>query len=105
LLLEELIHCKLRGCLPGVLHAKQILRRSRLTSNTSDVPKGHLAVNVGESEKRRFLNPMSYLNQPLFQELLHKAKKALDFHHPMGGLTIPCAEHTFLDVTSHFSSL
>ena len=90
--------------LNGVLRAKQILGRSILTSNSLAVPKGYLAVYVGESKKRRFLVPMSYLNQPLFQKLLHKAEEEYGFNHPMGGITIPCSEHAFLDLASHFSS-
>ncbi|KAA8546055.1 hypothetical protein F0562_020494 [Nyssa sinensis] len=94
--------------IPGVLNAKQIIRRSLLTagaSNVIDVPKGYLAVYVGESQKRRFLVPISYLNQPLFQELLHMAEEEYGFDHPMGGLAIPCTEDTFLDFTSRLSAL
>ncbi|XP_059647553.1 auxin-induced protein X10A-like [Cornus florida] len=96
--------------LPGVIQAKQILRQSLLTassaaSNAINVPKGYLAVYVGESQKRQFLVPVSYLNQPIFQELLHGAEEEYGFDHPMGALTIPCPENTFLDITSHLSSL
>ncbi|XVF45406.1 hypothetical protein PTKIN_Ptkin02bG0203100 [Pterospermum kingtungense] len=87
--------------LPGVVAAKQILRRSSLmTSNKRDVPKGYLAVYVGESEKKRFVVPLSYLNQPLFQDLLSKAEEEFGFNHPMGGLTIPCHEDMFIHITS-----
>ncbi|KAK7351908.1 hypothetical protein VNO77_11672 [Canavalia gladiata] len=65
-----------------------------------DVPKGCLAVYVGENQKKRFVVPISYLNQPSFQELLSQAEQEFGFHHPMGGLTIPCREDVFLDVTS-----
>ncbi|XP_059647547.1 uncharacterized protein LOC132293911 [Cornus florida] len=93
--------------LPGVLQAKQILRQSPLTassaaSNAVNVPKWYVAVYVGESQKTRFLVPVSYLNQPKFQELQHKAEEEYGFDHPMGGLTIPCPEDTFLDITSRF---
>ncbi|XP_059649989.1 auxin-responsive protein SAUR21-like [Cornus florida] len=100
----------LKQCHTGVLQAKQILRQSLLTagsaaSNAVNVPKGYLAVYVEESQKTRFLVPLSYLNQPEFQELLHKAEEEYGFDHPMGGLTIPCPEDTFLDITSHLSIL
>ncbi|KAK6916663.1 Small auxin-up RNA [Dillenia turbinata] len=97
------IHLKIMGIkLPVVLQAKQILRRSLANKLNSNVPKGYLAVYVGEMEKKRFLVPVSYLNQPSFQDLLRKAEEEFGFDHPMGGLTIPCAEDTFLDLTSQF---
>ncbi|XP_028765706.1 auxin-induced protein 15A-like [Neltuma alba] len=65
-----------------------------------DVPKGHVAVYVGENRKKRFVIPISYLNHPSFQELLSQAEEEFGFDHPMGGLTIPCAEDIFLDLTS-----
>ncbi|OMP03140.1 hypothetical protein COLO4_10609 [Corchorus olitorius] len=68
--------------------AKNILRRSasgnRRSSISSDVPKGFFPVYVGESETKRFLVPLSYLNQPLFQDLLSKAEEEFGFDHPMG---------------------
>ena len=41
-----------------------------------DVPKGHLAVYVGEKMKR-FLIPVSYLNQSSFQDLLGQAEEEM----------------------------
>ncbi|KAL7118610.1 hypothetical protein ACP275_02G013700 [Erythranthe tilingii] len=80
----------------------KILRRSLSAEKRSnEIPKGHLAVYVGESEKKRFVIPLSYLNHPLFQELLCQAEEEFGFNHPMGGLTIPCTEELFIDVTSH----
>ncbi|KAH0721591.1 hypothetical protein KY290_005382 [Solanum tuberosum] len=64
------------------------------------IPKGHCAVYVGESQKRRFVMPVSYLSQPLFQELLAQAEEEFGFDHLMGGLTIPCKEDVFIDLTS-----
>ncbi|MBA0846533.1 hypothetical protein Goshw_003566 [Gossypium schwendimanii] len=60
---------------PRIMHAKQILRHSKLFANqaASDstvVPKGYIAVYVGESQKKRFIVPISFLNQPSFQKLL-----------------------------------
>ncbi|MBA0704915.1 hypothetical protein Golax_017139 [Gossypium laxum] len=60
---------------PRIMHAKQILRHSKLFANqaASDstvVPKGYIAVYVGESQKKRFIVPISFLNQPSFRKLL-----------------------------------
>lgn len=82
-------------------NAKQILKlQSAHTRNQSDVPKGHVAVYVGEIQKKRFVVPVSYLNHPSFQDLLSRAEEEFGFNHPMGGLTIPCREDAFIDLTS-----
>ena len=81
-----------------LIQAKQIFRRS-----SKDVLKGYMPVYVGESEKKRFVVPISYLNQPAFQELLSQAEEEFGFDHPMGGLTIPCREDKFIDLTSCLS--
>ncbi|PWA64459.1 Auxin responsive SAUR protein [Artemisia annua] len=78
---------------------------SRLNSYRSrnyrrDVPKGHLAVYVGLNEKRRFVVPMAYLEQPLFQELLRQSEEEFGFDHSMGGLTISCQEDEFFKITA-----
>ena len=96
--------------LPGIMHAKHILRRSnsfrkQLASTSIDVPKGYIAVYVGESEMRRFVIPISFLNQPSFLELLSKAEEEFGYDHPMGGLTIPCSEDIFIDLTSRLHEL
>ncbi|XP_031128204.1 auxin-responsive protein SAUR21-like [Ipomoea triloba] len=84
-----------------ILRAKQGLRRSSSRTNReSDVPKGHFPVYVGETEKKRFVIPVSYLKDPSFQELLCQAEEEFGFDHPMGGLTIPCLEDTFIDIIS-----
>ncbi|KAJ8767209.1 hypothetical protein K2173_013606 [Erythroxylum novogranatense] len=92
--------------LPVVL-SKQGLRRSFLGSKSTprclDVPKGFLAVFVGETEKKRFVVPVSYLNHPAFQDLLRRAEEEFGFDHPVGGLTIPCSEEIFINVTSSLS--
>ncbi|KAF8370059.1 hypothetical protein HHK36_031915 [Tetracentron sinense] len=95
------------------LHAKQILKvQSLLFTNqfspaatTAVVPKGHFAVYVGENQKKRFVVPMSYLNHPSFQDLLTQAEEEFGFDHPMGGLTIPCKEAAFIDLTSRLNAL
>ncbi|MCD7452191.1 Auxin-responsive protein saur21 [Datura stramonium] len=73
-------------------------------SNSRGVPKGHCAVYVGESKKKRFVVPLSYLNQPSFQDLLTQAEEEFGFDHPMGGLTIPCKENVFVDLMSRLRS-
>ena len=73
----------------------------RASTSKSEVPKGYLTVYVGE-EMKRFVIPISHLNQPSFQELLNQAEEEFGFDHPMGGLTIPCNEDVFLNITSRF---
>ncbi|RWR79199.1 Auxin responsive SAUR protein [Cinnamomum micranthum f. kanehirae] len=83
----------------------EILRRSRARSSfipAPDVPKGHLAIYVGESQMR-FVIPISYLKHPSFQELLSRAEEEFGFDHQMGGLTIPCHEDTFMTLTSQLN--
>ncbi|KAM3695486.1 hypothetical protein ACJW31_07G135600 [Castanea mollissima] len=92
-------------CLLSIMHAKHILRRSnsfgkQVASTCIDVPKGYIAIYVGESERRRFVIPISFLNQPSFQELLSKSEEEFGFDHPMGGLTIPCSKDIFINLTS-----
>ncbi|KAK2435163.1 auxin-induced protein 6B [Trifolium repens] len=77
---------------------------NRTTSKVVDMPKGYLAVYVGEQQKR-FVIPISYLNQPLFQDLLSQAEEEFEYNHPMGGLTIPCTEDVFQHITSRFNGL
>ncbi|XVE93754.1 hypothetical protein REPUB_Repub01dG0221600 [Reevesia pubescens] len=94
--------------IPGVMHARQVLRQSTNFANqvsSNSVPKGYCTVYVGESQKKRFVIPISFLNQPSFQELLSKAEEEFGFDHPMGGLTIPCREDIFIDLTSRLSGL
>ncbi|CAJ1933673.1 unnamed protein product [Sphenostylis stenocarpa] len=77
------------------------IRRSSFTSSqaAAKVPKGYLAVYVGEKHKR-FVIPISYLYQPSFQYLLSQAEEEFGHDHPMGGLTIPCSEDVFERTTS-----
>ncbi|XP_059657471.1 auxin-responsive protein SAUR36-like [Cornus florida] len=55
------------------------------------VPKGHMAVYVGEKEDEthRFFVPVVYFNHPLFGDLLREAEKVYGFNH-CGGIQIPC---------------
>nr|KYP68308.1 Auxin-induced protein X10A [Cajanus cajan] len=95
-------------------HARQILRvrsqsRQRFSGESSNnifyVPKSHFAVYVGNEEhKTRFVVPISYLRQPLFQDLLNRAEEDFGFDHPMDNLLIPCAIDDFLNLTSRLNS-
>ncbi|KAI7753297.1 hypothetical protein M8C21_004688 [Ambrosia artemisiifolia] len=76
------------------------LNSLRCRKYESDVPKGHLAVYVGQFQKRRFVIPISYLDQPLFQDLLRHSEEELGYDHPMGGLTISCHEDAFVELTA-----
>ncbi|KAK9942801.1 hypothetical protein M0R45_008449 [Rubus argutus] len=92
--------------LPGMVSAKKSLTRSLSASNTSKslhIPKGYFAVYVGETRKKRFVIPLSYLNEPMFQDLLSQAEEEFGYDHPMGGITIPCSEHALRDLTSRLS--
>ncbi|CDO96967.1 unnamed protein product [Coffea canephora] len=97
----------------AMVHAKQVFRSRAgvhgghasptAVSSNADVPKGHLAVYVGESYKYRFVVPLSYLKHPLFLDLLRRAEEENGFDHPMGGLTIPCSRNAFLDMASRLN--
>jgi SAUR family protein len=77
--------------LPSIIRSK--------ASSSKGVPKGYLAVYVGE-EMKRCVIPVSYLNQISFQDLLSQSEEQFGFDHPMGGITIPCREDVFLEITS-----
>lgn len=82
-----------------------IKRRSSSSAKSvcCDVPKGHFAVYVGEMQRKRFVVPLSYLNEPLFRDLLSKAEEEFGFNQPNGGLNIPCKEETFIALTSRLN--
>ncbi|KAL8543132.1 hypothetical protein ACS0TY_003864 [Phlomoides rotata] len=84
-----------------ISNAKQLYKLQ--SRNHRDVPKGHMAVYVGvggEFQRKRYVVPISYLNHPSFQDLLNRAEEEFGFNHPMGGLTIPCTENAFIELTS-----
>lgn len=72
---------------------------------TSNVPKGHFAVYVGQEQKRRFIVPIAYLNQQWFKDLLSCSEEKFGFTHPMGGITIACTEEDFIGFSSCLHSL
>ncbi|KAI3822277.1 hypothetical protein L1987_09866 [Smallanthus sonchifolius] len=63
------------------------------------VPKGHLAVYIGEEEDDvcRVLVPVIYFNHPLFGDLLREAEKVYGHDH-CGGIHVPCRLSEFEDV-------
>lgn len=91
--------CKIHN----IVRLRQILRRWRkkaaaATSRRipSDVPAGHVAVNVGASCKR-FVVRATYLNHPLFKKLLVLAEEEYGFTNT-GPLAIPCDESLFEEI-------
>jgi SAUR family protein len=77
--------------LPSIIKSK--------ASSSKGVLKGYLAVYVGDKMKR-FVIPVSYLNQISFLDLLSQSEEQFGYDHPMGGITIPCREDVFLEITS-----
>ncbi|GJN12573.1 hypothetical protein PR202_ga30859 [Eleusine coracana subsp. coracana] len=80
--------------------------RSRSTASASspagkiDVPKGHMAVYVGEARKR-FVIPTMCLSHPTFLTLLKRVEDEFGFDNRCGELTIPCAfEGDFANIVS-----
>ncbi|KAK4377344.1 hypothetical protein RND71_003640 [Anisodus tanguticus] len=88
-----------------IVHQRSTTISLSASTKLTDIPKGHMAVYVGESHnnKHRFVVPISCLSHPLFQDLLRHAEEEYRFDYPTGALTIPCSETTFLCVTSHLN--
>ncbi|KVH96010.1 Auxin responsive SAUR protein [Cynara cardunculus var. scolymus] len=84
----------------GIFRLQSVVANAKQLIKCHDVPKGYLAVYVGEIQRKRFVIPLSYLDQPAFQDLLHKSEEEFGFHHPMGGLTLPCHEEAFVHLTA-----
>ncbi|KAK4268913.1 hypothetical protein QN277_022140 [Acacia crassicarpa] len=53
------------------------------------VRRGCLAIKVGREEQERIVVPVSYLNHPLFAELLKEAEEEYGFEQE-GAIAIPC---------------
>ncbi|XP_010259029.1 PREDICTED: auxin-responsive protein SAUR36 [Nelumbo nucifera] len=79
--------------------------REALDEKPVTVPKGHLAVYVGQKDgdPHRFLVPVIYFNHPLFAQLLREAEDEYGFHHP-GGITIPCQISEFESVQTRIAA-
>ncbi|KAL3331172.1 hypothetical protein AABB24_034801 [Solanum stoloniferum] len=69
------------------------------------VPKGHLAVYVGEKEDDtcRIVVPVIYFNHPLFAELLREAEMVYGYNYP-GRIQIPCQISEFENVKSRIAA-
>ncbi|WMV43666.1 hypothetical protein MTR67_037051 [Solanum verrucosum] len=69
------------------------------------VPKGHLAVYVGEQEDDtcRIVVPVIYFNHPLFTELLREAEMVYGYNYP-GRIQIPCRISEFENVKSKIAA-
>ncbi|EYU43484.1 hypothetical protein MIMGU_mgv1a022296mg [Erythranthe guttata] len=81
------------------------------------VKKGWVAVQVGLGEKikeknqdctctefTRFVIPISYLYNPLFQRLLDKAREVYGYHAP-GPLALPCSIDDFLHIKTRIENV
>lgn len=79
-----------------------IMNSKKNKRETTSVPKGYFVVYVGEGdeEKKRFLVPIHFLKETAFQNLLSLAEEEFGFDHPMGRVTIPCSEQTFINVSN-----
>ena len=63
------------------------------SSSPDDVPEGSLAVYVGH-ERKRFVIPIPYLTNSVFQALLEKSAEEFGFRYE-GGLRIACTPNVF----------
>ncbi|KAM3379785.1 hypothetical protein P3S68_012199 [Capsicum galapagoense] len=72
----------------------------------NQVPKGHLAVYVGEKQEDacRVLVPVVYFNHPLFVDLLREAEMVYGFDYS-GGIRIPCRISEFEKVQSRITAM
>ncbi|PON93783.1 Small auxin-up RNA [Trema orientale] len=59
------------GCSPGI-------KEAALKSAT--IAKGYIAVYVGEDQKKRYVVPLSYLNEPAFQDLLSMVEEEFGYN-------------------------
>ncbi|KAI5313945.1 hypothetical protein L3X38_043121 [Prunus dulcis] len=66
----------MRFRLPGTVNTKRSLNQA---AASKALPKGYFAVYVGESQKKRFMIPISYLNEPLFLDLLNQAEEEFGY--------------------------
>uniref|UniRef100_A0A2C9WFF6 SAUR family protein n=1 Tax=Manihot esculenta TaxID=3983 RepID=A0A2C9WFF6_MANES len=61
-------------------------------------PKGHFVVYVG-NEMKRFVVPISYLHNPMFQQLLNNAADEYGYSN-QNGIVLPCDVSTFNSLIS-----
>ncbi|KAI7739944.1 hypothetical protein M8C21_029346 [Ambrosia artemisiifolia] len=83
------------------MYTKLAIGRYQSSSKVIHVPKGYFSAYVGENNMKRFVVPLAYLKHPQFQTLLNLAEEEFGYAHPMGGLTFPCKEETFLKLVEN----
>ncbi|RYR25738.1 hypothetical protein Ahy_B02g059723 [Arachis hypogaea] len=74
---------------------KALFSAKQAISKFIQVPKGYLAVYVGDNQKR-------YLSE-VEEEFGYDYLMGSGYDHPMGGLIIPCSEHVFYQLASPLS--
>ncbi|XP_013637860.1 PREDICTED: vacuolar-processing enzyme delta-isozyme isoform X2 [Brassica oleracea var. oleracea] len=74
-------------------------RRAR---DQNSVPRGHLAVYVGD-EMQRFVIPTKYLQYPEFKVLMEEVADEFGYEHE-GGIHIPCEESVFEEILIRYMS-
>uniref|UniRef100_A0A803R2Z6 Uncharacterized protein n=1 Tax=Cannabis sativa TaxID=3483 RepID=A0A803R2Z6_CANSA len=68
-----------------VIYISEGLLRVQTKQLMSRGPRGYIAVSIGDGTKlKRFVIPISYLNQHSFQELPSQAEEEFRFDHAMG---------------------
>ncbi|PON39102.1 Small auxin-up RNA [Parasponia andersonii] len=64
-------------------------------NKSTNIPKGYLAVCVGEDQKKRFLVPVTFLKEPAFQELLSLGEEEFGFNITQWGFSPFLAQKRF----------
>ncbi|PIA46773.1 hypothetical protein AQUCO_01500371v1 [Aquilegia coerulea] len=67
------------------------------------VPKGHIAIYVGQNQRKQFLVPISYFNHPLFLDLLNQAEEEFGYD-PRQWVVSPFLAELQLRVSSLFET-
>ncbi|KAL6138444.1 hypothetical protein ACLB2K_063727 [Fragaria x ananassa] len=78
------------------MQVRRRLARGGEKKPPQDVPRGHLAVVVGEA-RRWFVVRADFLNHPVLRQLLDQAYEEYGHANP-GPLAIPCDEFLFEDI-------
>ncbi|KAL9242886.1 hypothetical protein vseg_016844 [Gypsophila vaccaria] len=80
-------------------------RESVMDANPGRVPKGHIAIYLGEidGETKHVLVPVLFLNHPLFEKLLKEAENVYGFNY-QGRITLPCPISSFETVKTRIAT-